>query len=322
MAKIVVTGGAGFIGSHLVDGYVKAGHEVIVIDNLETGSKTHVNSAARFYEMDICDPSLEEIVASERPVVVNHHAAQASISRSVADPVHDARTNILGTVRLLELGRKYGRPGFIFASSGGAVYGHQQWYPASEDHPLSPTNAYGIAKLTVEKYLAYYWDTHQIRSISLRYGNVYGPRQNPLGEAGVVAIFIGALLCGKRPVIYGDGHQTRDFVHVRDVVRANILALDLLLSNAHRSNRGCEAVNIGTGRETSVLEILNRLASVVKASPECDFESPREGEIRRSCLDIAWAHKLLNWTPTLALEEGLRETADWFLKENIQVKRN
>jgi UDP-glucose 4-epimerase len=320
VAKVLVTGGAGFIGSHLVDAYIEAGHDVAVVDNLETGSKTHVNPGARFYEMDILDPSLETIIAEERPTVLNHHAAQASISRSVADPVLDARTNILGSVHLLELGRKYGVHGFVFASSGGAVYGHQQWYPAGEDHPLNPVNAYGIAKHTVEKYLEYYRKAHQIRSISLRYANVYGPRQNPHGEAGVVAIFIGALLQGKRPVIYGDGHQTRDFVHVRDVVQSNILALDLLLHGGDAYPAASPALNIGTGKETSVLELLGMITSILGGSEECRFESPREGEIRRSVLDIGRARKVLNWKPSFSLEEGLRETATWFLTENIQLK--
>jgi len=302
MAKILVTGGAGFIGSHVVDAYIEAGHDVAVVDNLETGSRSYVNPDARFYEIDILDPSLEAVIAEERPTVVNHHAAQASISRSVADPVHDARTNILGSVRLLELGRKHGVRSFLFASSGGAVYGDQKWYPASENHPLSPLNAYGIAKLTVENYLRYYWEVHQIRYIALRYSNVYGPRQNPHGEAGVVAIFIGMLLQGRRPIVYGDGHQTRDFIHVRDAVEAS-------------------AINIGTGRETSVLEILHQLVLIMGGSGECNFEPAKEGEIWRSLLDIDRACKVLNWKPSLSLEEGLRETATWFMNENIQLKK-
>lgn len=320
MAKVLVTGGAGFIGSHLVDAYVEAGHDVVVVDSLETGSRDHVNPAARLYEVDILDPSLEAIVAEERPTIFNHHAAQASISRSVADPVYDARVNILGSVRLLELARHYGIPSFIFASSGGAVYGHQKYYPATEDHPLSPINAYGIAKLTVERYLEYYWETHQIRSVSLRYSNVYGPRQNPHGEAGVVAIFIGALLQGKCPIIYGDGHQTRDFVHVRDVVRSNLLALDLLLDGGDDRHGETTAFNIGTGKETSVLEILDRLALILGSSVESQFEPAREGEIRRSVLDVGLAREVLKWGPTLNLEEGLRDTATWFLAQNIQPK--
>ena len=321
MAKVLVTGGAGFIGSHVVDAYIEAGHDVAVVDNLETGSRSYVNPDARFYEIDILDPSLEAIIAEERPTVVNHHAAQASISRSIADPVHDARTNILGSVRLLELGRKHGVRSFLFASSGGAVYGDQKWYPATENHPLSPLNAYGIAKLTVENYLRYYWEVHQIRYIALRYSNVYGPRQNPYGEAGVVAIFIGALLQGRRPIVYGDGHQTRDFIHVRDAVRSNILALDLLLRGGDAYLADVSTINIGTGRETSVLEILHQLVLIVGGSEECQFESARNGEIRRSLLDIDRAGKVLNWKPSGSLEEGLRETATWFMNENIQLKK-
>ena len=321
MTKVLVTGGAGFIGSHVVDAYIEAGHQVVVVDNLETGSRNHVNPDARFYEVDILDSSLEAIVSKERPTLLNHHAAQASISRSVADPVHDARINILGSLHLLELARKYGIPNFIFASSGGAVYGHQKWYPATEDHPQNPINAYGIAKLAVEKYLECYWVTHQIRSVSLRYGNVYGPRQNPHGEAGVVAIFVGALLQGRHPVIYGDGHQTRDFVHVRDVVRSNILALDLLLRGGDAFHGEPSTFNIGTGRETSVVEILNHLATIIGSSKEGQFEAPKEGEIRRSVLDIGRARKVLSWEPGLSLEEGLRETAAWFQAESVQLKK-
>lgn len=321
MVKVLVTGGAGFVGSHVVDAYIGAGHRVTVVDSLEAGSKNYVNPEARFYELDILDPSMEEIIARERPTVVNHHAAQASISRSVADPIHDAQTNILGSLRLLELARKYGIGGFIFASSGGAIYGHQQSYPAREDHPCNPINAYGIAKLSVEKYMEYYQQVHQIRCVSLRYGNVYGPRQNPHGEAGVVAIFVGALLEGRQPAVYGDGNQTRDFVHVRDVVRSNILALDLLLRNDKSAFTESLAFNIGTGSETSVLEILNHLASILGSSAECRFEPARGGEILRSVLDSGRARKVLKWKPSLSLEEGLRETATWFQSESVQLKK-
>ncbi|MFQ5848560.1 MAG: NAD-dependent epimerase/dehydratase family protein [Candidatus Methylomirabilales bacterium] len=317
MSKILVTGGAGFIGSHVVDAYIGAGHDVVVVDSLETGSKSHVNPGARFYEMDILGPSLEAVIAQEKPTMVNHHAAQASISQSVADPVQDARTNILGSVGLLELARKYGVPHFIFASSGGAVYGRQQSYPASEDHALNPVNAYGIAKLAVEKYLEYYREVHQIRSVAFRYANVYGPRQDPHGEAGVVAIFIGALQEGKAPIIYGDGYQTRDFVHVGDVVRANILALDLLHREDEAARGESPVLNIGTGQETSIREIFDRLASIVGGTVKCQFEAARVGEIRRSVVDWGQACKVLNWKPSVSLEEGLRETVAWFLRRDI-----
>ncbi|MFQ5989627.1 MAG: NAD-dependent epimerase/dehydratase family protein [Candidatus Methylomirabilales bacterium] len=320
MAKILVTGGAGFIGSHVVDAYIEAGHQVVVIDSLETGSLSHVNPAARFYQMDILDSSVEDIIVKERPQVINHHAAQASISRSIADPVHDARTNILGSLRLLDLARKYGLSNFIFASSGGAIYGNQQRYPADEDHPLNPMNAYGIAKLTVERYLEYYHKAHGVRSISLRYANVYGPRQDPRGEAGVVAIFIGALLEGRRPIIYGDGRQTRDFVHVCDVVRSNTLALNQLLEGGDASLAESAVFNISTAKETSILAILDLLAPFVGCSSECQFEPPREGEIRRSALDFRRVRESLNWMPTLTLEEGLRDTVKWFVDRASQVQ--
>ena len=312
MAKVLVTGGAGFIGSHVVDAYIKAGHQVAVIDNLETGSMDNVHPAARFYQVDILDSSVERIIERERPVVVNHHAAQVSISRSVADPVHDARINILGTLHFLDLARKYGVSSFIFASSGGAIYGNQGWFPADEDHAQNPVNAYGIAKLTAERYLTYYHKAHGVRSVSLRYGNVYGPRQDPHGEAGVVAIFVGALLDGNRPIIYGDGQQTRDFVYVLDVARSNVLSLNMLLQEGDSSLPDSLVFNISTAKETSILEVLDLLASFLGCSSECQFEPPREGEIRRSALDFRRVQESLNWTPTLSLEEGLRETVKWF----------
>lgn len=321
MAKVLVTGGAGFIGSHVVDAYIEAGHDVVVVDSLETGSIHYVNPKARFHHADLLDPSLDAIMAQEKPAALNHHAAQASINRSIADPVQDARTNILGSVRLLELARRYGTSHFIFASSGGAVYGVQRSYPADEDHPLNPINAYGIGKLTVERYLEYYRKAYGVRYIALRYANVYGPRQDPHGEAGVVAIFTGNLLHGKRPIVYGDGHQTRDFVYVRDVVRANVLALDLLLDGKDLGLSSSPVFNIATGRETSVLEMLEMLTRILGCSGECQFEPPREGEIRRSTLDCRRAREVLNWKPTCSLEEGLRETTKWFLDEQARLKR-
>ncbi|MGH7381758.1 MAG: NAD-dependent epimerase/dehydratase family protein [Candidatus Methylomirabilales bacterium] len=321
MAKILVTGGAGFIGSHIVDAYIEAGHEVVVVDSLETGSIDYVNPKARFYHADILDPSLDAIMAQEKPAALNHHAAQASINRSIADPVQDARTNILGSVRLLELARRYGTSHFIFASSGGAVYGVQRSYPADEDHPLNPINAYGIGKLTVERYLEYYRKAYGVRYIALRYANVYGPRQDPHGEAGVVAIFTGNLLHGKRPIVYGDGHQTRDFVYVRDVVRANVLALDLLLDGKDLGLSSSPVFNIATGRATSVLEMVEMLTRILGCSRECQFEPPREGEIRRSILDFRRAREVLDWKPTCTLEEGLRETTKWFLDGQARLKR-
>lgn len=313
MAKVLVTGGAGFIGSHVVDAYIAAGHDVIVVDNLETGVADSVNTRARFYSMDILDPSLEDLFDDERPSVVNHHAAQASVVRSVADPLQDARTNILGSLHLLKLVRKCGIRHFIFASSGGAIYGEQQYYPADEDHPTHPVNAYGIAKLTVERYLEYYRLAHGIQYISLRYANVYGPRQDPNGEAGVVAIFIGSLLQGRRPIIYGDGEQTRDFVYVGDVAQSNVLALDLLLGGGNASLAESRVLNISTGRETSVLKVLDLIVSCLGTSTVCQFEPPRDGEVRRSALDFRRAREVLNWRPTFRLEEGLRATVKWFL---------
>ena len=316
MAKILMTGGAGFIGSHVVDAYIEAGHEVVVVDNLESGSLANLNAKARFHQIDLLDPSLEAIIEQEEPSVVNHHAAQVSISKSIADPVNDARTNIIGSVRLLEVARKVAIPNFIFASSGAAIYGVQENYPATEDHPLQPVNGYGIAKLTVERYLEYYRQVHGMRYVTLRYSNVYGPRQDPDGEGGVVAIFIGALLRGGCPVVYGDGRQTRDFVNVRDAVRSNILALNVLLNDGPGVILESPAFNISTGKETNVLQVLAMISSILGRPGDCHFEPPRKGEVRRSVLDYGRAKEVLKWQPNVDLEAGLRDTVHWFLARN------
>ncbi|HEX9878688.1 MAG TPA: NAD-dependent epimerase/dehydratase family protein, partial [Candidatus Binatia bacterium] len=228
--RIMVTGGAGFIGSHVVDAFVAAGHEVSVIDDFSTGDRANLNPKAELYSMDILDPAMGEVLARSAPRVLCHHAAQMDVRRSVADPQFDARVNILGLIHLLEAGRTAGIRRVIFASSGGAVYGEQERFPAPENHPTRPASPYGVSKLTGEHYLSYYEQTAGISHVALRYGNVYGPRQLSTGEAGVVAIFTGKLLSGQVPIIHGDGRQTRDYVYVGDVVRANLLALTSAVS--------------------------------------------------------------------------------------------
>lgn len=239
--KILVTGGAGFIGSHIVDLYIKNGYEVIIIDDLSTGKAEYVNPKAKFYKLDINesnlnDNKLEDIFKEERPDIVNHHAAQISVSESVKDPVFDANVNILGTLNLLENCVKYNVKKFIFASTGGAIYEETEKIPIDENHPTRPLSPYGVSKLAIENYLYFYKKVHHLDSVILRYANVYGPRQDPYGEAGVVAIFINKMLKGENPIIYGDGNQTRDFVYISDAAQSNLLALKISLENENKSN--------------------------------------------------------------------------------------
>ncbi|HWP34093.1 MAG TPA: NAD-dependent epimerase/dehydratase family protein [Thermodesulfobacteriota bacterium] len=301
MLRILVTGGAGFIGSHLVDRYVAEGHAVTVVDNLSTGKREQVNPAATFHELDILDPALETVMAEGRFDVVNHQAAQVDVRKSVADPLRDAEINILGTLRLLELSRRYGVRRFLFASSGGAAYGEQLRFPADEDHPLNPISPYGVAKVSAEHYCYYYRAVHGLSYVALRYANVYGPRQDPHGEAGVVAIFAGRLLAGQPCVINGDGRQTRDYVYVGDVVEANVAATP--------PNCPVEGpINIGTGIETDVNTLFARLVAVTGLPGEATHGPAKAGEQRRSVLDASRAARLLGWQPRTPLDEGLRRT--------------
>lgn len=301
--KVLLTGGAGFIGSHISDALIDAGREVVVIDNLSTGKAEFVNPKATFYELDVTDPHVEEVFQRHRPQIVNHHAAQKDVNKSVQDPVFDAQVNILGTLNLLENCVRQGVGRFIFASSGGTVYGEPQRLPVSEDHRERPLSPYGVSKLTVEHYLRFYQKVHGISSVSLRYSNVYGPRQDPLGEAGVVAIFALRLLEGKPTVIYGDGEQARDFLYVADAAAAN-LAAERLTSAA------AEVVNVGTGLGTSINHLLKRLTDALGLEFCPVYEKAREGEIRTICLDAQRANSLLGWAPTTSLDEGIRKTIE------------
>lgn len=301
----MVTGGAGFIGSHIVDRYINEGNEVIIIDDLSTGKKENINPQARFHHIDIRDKGMKAIFEKERPEIVNHHAAQMDVRRSTENPAFDADVNIIGTINLLENSVKYGVKRFIFASSGGAIYGEQKDFPAGEEHQQFPLSPYGVSKLAGEKYIHYYSKNFGLRYISLRYSNVYGPRQNPEGEAGVVAIFIGRLLKGKEPVINGDGEQTRDYVYVDDVVEANISA-------TRSETEG--SFNIGTGIETSVNKILSNLIDITKVDIEGIHGPPKKGEQRISVLDCSKAIKSLGWKPKVTLEDGLRRTVLYFKK--------
>lgn len=301
--KILVTGGAGFIGSHLVDRLLLEGHEVAVVDNLSTGKRQNLNRAATFYKMDIQSGSLERVYRKERPILVIHLAAQMDVRRSVADPVFDATVNILGTLNVLQQAVAHGTRKVVFASSGGAIYGEQDLFPAPESHPTRPASPYGISKLTGEHYLAYFEQVSGLQYVSLRFANVYGPRQDPEGEAGVIAIFTQKLLGGEQPVINGNGRQTRDFVFVEDVAEA-------ILAVMGKEVRG--TYNVGTGVETSVNDLFQMLADLVRPGCKPVHGPAKKGEQARSVIDSAKLRREFGWEPRISLKEGLTRTVDYF----------
>jgi UDP-glucose 4-epimerase len=305
--RIAVSGGAGFIGSHVVDAYLAAGHEVSVLDDLSTGREANLNPAARFYRVDLRDgAAVARVIDRERPELINHHAAQLDVRRSVADPAFDAAVNIIGFLNLLEAGRQHGLRRVIFASSGGVVYGEGARLPTCEEDTTEPISPYGVAKLASERYLHFYAHVYGIPSLWLRYANVYGPRQNPHGEAGVIAIFTTALLAGTAPVINGSGTQTRDFVFVGDVVRANLLALE----SDHAG-----PLNIGTGMEHDVNRVYALLCDAVGVRPGQRHGPAKPGEQMRSVLDPRRAGEVLGWQAETPLAEGLRRTVAWFREQ-------
>jgi len=301
--KILVTGGAGFIGSHVVDAYVAAGHEVVVVDDLSTGKRENLNPKATFHQLDIQDAKVIDLIRDERPAVVNLHAAQMDVRRSVADPVFDARVNVVGLIQCLEGARKANVRRVIFVSSGGAAYGEQEAFPAPETHPTNPVSPYGVSKRAGELYAFFYRAEYQLPFFALRYANVYGPRQDPHGEAGVVAIFAGKMLRGEPITVNGDGKQTRDYVFVGDVVQANLAALE---------REPCGAVNIGTGIETDVNRLAELLLQAAGSKSDVKHGPAKQGEQRRSVIDCGKAAERLGWRPSVPLAEGLRRTVDWF----------
>jgi UDP-glucose 4-epimerase len=297
--KILITGGAGFIASHIADKYIDMGYDVDILDNLSTGRVENLNPKARFYNMDINDDGLTELFAQNKYDAISHHAAQMNVRFSVANPIIDAKTNILGSINIFEAARLTGVKKIIFASSGGTVYGEQFYFPANEQDPTNPCSPYGIAKLSIEKYLFYYEQVYGLKSAILRYGNVYGIRQNPKGEAGVVAIFIQKMLDGQQAIINGDGEITRDYIHIDDVVNANVLALDENINGIF---------NITTGVETNVNYIFHKIKELTLSNCE-EFHGPAlKGEQRRSVCSYEKFNKVSGWKPKLSFDDGMALT--------------
>ncbi len=305
--KVLITGGAGFIGSHVADVYLKAGHRVIIIDNLSTGTTKNIPEKASFYLLDIGSDEVGKVFELEKPDIVCHHAAQISVTVSTRDPLQDARVNALGLLNLLEASVRHSIKKFIYVSTGGAIYGDTEVMPTPEDHPPQPIAPYGIHKYLGEQYLRFYAIQHGLEYTVLRYANVYGPRQNALGEAGVVSIFINTLLHGEVPTIFAypeepDG-MLRDYVFVEDVAAANLSAAD----------RGSgELINIGTGNTTTTGALYRQISSFFQDAPEPKRDGARPGDLHRSCLDIGKAKRVLDWRPSVDLKEGLSRTVKYF----------
>ncbi len=301
--KVLVTGGAGFIGSHVVEAYMKAGHAVCVVDDMSSGFPHNVPPGVRLYEVDIRDPQLAQVFDEERPEVVSHQAARANVRESLEKPLLYASVNVLGSLNVLECCRQYGVRKIIYASTGGAVYGEPSWLPVSEDHPINPLDPYGASKHHVEHYLHLYRLNYDLSFTALRYPNVYGPRQDPNGEAGVVAIFTGLMVQGKQPVINGSGEQERDFVHVSDVARAGLLALE------HGDN---EILNIGSGAGTNINRVYTLLAELTGIGAKPAYGPAKKGEVQRIFLNSQRARDLLGWTVEIPLRQGMASTVEFF----------
>jgi UDP-glucose 4-epimerase len=304
--KVLVTGGAGFIGSHIVDQLLAIGHQVAVIDNMSSGKETNLNPKAAFYRMDMENKKIQEVFQREKPDVIIHQAAQTVVQTSVQEPVYDAHMNILGTINLLEAARLHGVKKFIYASSA-AVYGDPQYVPIDERHSIGPLSGYGISKYTPEQYLRIYQQMYGLEFTILRYANVYGIRQDPRGEGGVISIFIDKAL-GQTPfTIFGDGEQTRDYIYVEDVARANISAL-----HAGES----EVFNIGTGVHTTLNQLVKKLQEISGQSLETIYENERLGDIKHSYFTVNKAKNGLHWTPVVSLDDGLRKTYQYYSLQN------
>jgi len=313
--KILVTGGCGFIGSHLVDRLIKEKHRVVVVDDLSTGNKRNLNPKAKFYKLDIRNPKISDVFKKEKPEIVFHLAAQIDLRKSVENPIENARINILGSLNILQNFIRINQQNlrksaskFIFASTGGAIYGDAALVPTPENYPEFPLSPYGIEKLTIDKYLNYYYKVFGLPYVSLRLSNVYGPRQNSKGEAGVIAIFCDKMLNDEQPVINGSGRQTRDYIYINDVVNACISAL---------KKRKIGVFNIGTTKETGVNTIFRKIRKLTNSNCKEIHISEKPGEQKRSCLDYSKAKKELGWQPKYDLARGLRETVEWFRKKPL-----
>jgi UDP-glucose 4-epimerase len=311
MAKILVTGGAGFIGSHVVDLFLAKGYEVVVLDDLSTGRLSNLNPEAKFHQIDIRSSEIRDVFATEKPDYISHHAAQMDVRRSVAQPLFDAEVNILGSVNLIECAREFEVKHFVYISSGGAAYGEPERLPCDEEHPINPICQYGASKHTVEHYLYMYHVNYGLNYTVLRYPNVFGPRQNPEGEAGVVAIFAGRMLGGESVTVNGDGEQTRDFVYVGDCAYANYLAVTV----DHRAG----IYNLGWSRPTSINDIFFALAKATGYNHPIQYGPAKAGETRHIYLDAKKAARELGWTPTVTLEQGLQKTVT-YLRESEQIR--
>jgi UDP-glucose 4-epimerase len=310
--RILVTGGAGFIGSHTVDALVASSeHQVAALDDLSAGERDRLNPAVRFYSADLRDAAaVTAAIEREKPEVIVHLAAQMDVRRSVADPAFDAQVNLVGFLNLMEAARRHGLRRVVFSSTGGAIYGEQDTFPADESHPCRPVSPYGVAKFATESYLFFYRQQYGIDYAAMRYANVYGPRQDPHGEAGVVAIFCGRMLAGQPVTIFGDGEQTRDYTYVGDVVRANVAAVAATTIGA---------INIGTGIETSVNRLYQLLAAAAGVTATPTYAPARPGEQSRSVIDARRAARELGWRPEISLEEGLRRTFEDFKAQAAQA---
>jgi len=304
--KVLVTGGAGFIGSHLSDSLVALGNDVVIVDDLSKGRVENLPPQAKFYEIDIRDRELATVFASEHPQAVFHHAAHADVTRSVRDPEYDASVNVLGSLNLLECCRASGVQKFVYASTGGALYGEPRYLPADESHPINPVAPYGVSKHVVEQYLFTYGVNHHLDYTVLRYPNVYGPRQDPHGEAGVVAIFAVQLLTDRQPVIFGDGTKTRDYCNVADIVEANMLALN---------SRAGSIYNLGRGIEVADLEVFEAVRKAVGSNTAPGFAAVRSGEVEHIALDASKAERELGWTWRVDLDAGIAEAVEHYRKE-------
>lgn len=306
--KILVTGGAGFIASHVSEGYLRAGHSVVIVDDLSTGKRENIPAAAKFLECDITNfAEMERIIADERPELINHHAAQMDVRRSVREPLFDARVNIVGALGLLELAVKYKVRKFLYASTGGASYGEVETVPVDENHPTRPICHYGVSKLTLERYLFLYKHLYGLNYTVMRYPNVFGPRQNPHGEAGVIAIFALQMLRGDQPTIFGDGSKTRDYVFIEDIVKANVALLE---------KGDGEILNLGSGVPTSDLQIFELVRTATHFNGDPRYAPVRPGEVGHIALSGQRAHDILGWAPRTSLAEGIGRTVQSIQQTN------